>query len=215
MKIGVFDSGIGGLSVAKALEAAFPEHEIIFRDDHTNLPYGTKSIETVHQLVRPILKSLANEGCEIIVIACNTVTTTLIPLLRQEIAIPLVGIEPMIKPAAAITKSQIIAVCATPTTLGSQRYHELKNQYGQNLTVIEPDCGRWATMIESNQIDKDEIRETVEDIRQHGADVIVLGCTHYHWIENLIRDYAGIGIEILQPEPFIVERVRSLLTKAE
>src|SRR5690606_39192842 len=119
--IGVFDSGVGGLSVANAIKKAFPEYEVLLREDSENLPYGTKTPDELYGLVLPILQNMIQEGCIVIVIACNTVTTTLISRLRQELSIPLVGMEPMVKPAAEQTKTGVIAVCATLATLKSER----------------------------------------------------------------------------------------------
>src|SRR5690349_14249396 len=110
IKIGVFDSGVGGLSVAKAIQKELPDYKVIFKDDAQNVPYGTKSIEEIHQLTKPILEELVSDGCKAIVVACNTVTTNLIKRLREEVDIPLVGMEPMVKPAALATKSKVIAV---------------------------------------------------------------------------------------------------------
>ena len=210
--IGVFDSGIGGLSVAKTIQAAFPDAHVIFRDDHEHMPYGSKPPEVVLQLVVPILQQLADAGCDVIVIACNTVTTTLIAQLRELINVPLVGIEPMIKPAAAQTKSGVIAVCATPATLGSERYGHLKQKYASHLTVLEPDCSQWAAMIEQNHINETQIRAQIEQVCEQGADVIVLGCTHYHWIADLIASIANGRANVIHPEDAIVRRLTKLFT---
>lgn len=210
--IGVFDSGIGGLSVARAIERALPDCEVIFRNDKKNIPYGTKTKEELHQLVLPILVSMIDDGCEVIVIACNTVTTTLIKELREEIKVPLIGMEPMVKPAAHKTQTKIIAIFATPTTLASQRYTELKNLYAQGVRVLEPDCSEWSLMIETSQVDEEKIRTVTNQVCERGADVIVLGCTHYHWIEELIKDVAGNRAQILQPEGPVIERLRQVLT---
>jgi glutamate racemase len=213
MKIGVFDSGLGGLSVANAIEKAFPAHEVIFRNDSKHVPYGTKKPSVIQDFVEPILKSLVEEGCSVIVVACNTVSTTLIEELRKNINIPLVAIEPMIKPAAKLTESNIIAVCATPTTLASDRYKWLKNEYAKGVKVLEPDCSTWSRMIEDKKIDEAIIADEINDVIQLGADVIVLGCTHYHWIEDHITAVAGEKAKVLQPEQAIIKEVRRQLAK--
>src|SRR4051812_6985916 len=120
MKIGVFDSGVGGLSVANAMRKAMPEHDILLREDKQHVPYGTKKPAEILGFVVPIFQELVDAGCEVIVVACNTVTTTLISQLRERFAVPLVAIEPMVKPAAELTKSRTIAVCAPPATLASE-----------------------------------------------------------------------------------------------
>ncbi len=207
MKIGVFDSGMGGLSVAKAIEAAFSKAEVVFRNDSIHMPYGLRRPSELHALVVPILQELEDGGCQIIVIACNTVTTNLIEDLRAELNVPLVGMEPMVKTAAEQTLSGIVAVCATPATLASKRYSWLKQTYAENVTVLEPDCSDWAGMIERNDIDETLIEITVQDTLNRGADVIVLGCTHYHWIEELIQLLARDRAVVIQPEPAIIRQI--------
>lgn len=210
-KIGVFDSGVGGLSVANAIEKALPNVEVLFVNDAEHVPYGTKTPEIVYSYVLPILKKLVKDGCDVIVIACNTVTTTLIKKLRDEIKVPLIGMEPMVKSAALQTHSGIIAVCATPATLASERYEWLKDTYAKDIAVIEPDCSRWSEMIETEKIDRDFIATQIKDICNQKADVIVLGCTHYHWIEDEIRTLAEGRALVLQPEQNVIRRVVNTL----
>lgn len=210
-KIGVFDSGIGGLSVAKAIERALPDLVVVFRDDRAHMPYGDKSPEEVLGYVVPILKEMVRDGCQVIVIACNTVTTTHITELRERISVPLVGIEPMVKPAAEQTKTNIIAVCATPATLASKRYAWLKDQFASDVTVLEPDCSRWAYMIEHNQINEEFIEGQINELCDKGADVIVLGCTHYHWIEDLINKLVRGRAIVIQPEQPVVAQLKRVL----
>jgi glutamate racemase len=210
-KIGVFDSGIGGLSVKKAVERALPEAEVLFRSDREHMPYGDKSPQEVLGYAVPILEDLVREGCEVIVIACNTVTTTLITELREQITVPLVGIEPMVKPAAEQTKTGIIAVCATPATLASKRYAWLKGTYAQGVKVIEPDCSRWAYMIEHNEVNQAALAKQIDEVCAAGADVIVLGCTHYHWIQELIQAMTKGRAVVIQPKEAIGEQVKTVL----
>lgn len=210
-KIGVFDSGIGGEAIAAALRRALPDVEVITKSDTEHVPYGDKTPEQVLGFVLPLLKELVSDGCDVIVVACNTVTTHHIKTLRGQISVPLVGIEPMVKPASEQTKSRIIAVCATPATLASPRYAELKQQYAKNLMIFEPDCSTWAYMIEHNSVNVHRIREQIEALCSAGADVIALGCTHYIWIAQLIEEMAQGRAVVLQPEEAIIRRVRYLL----
>ncbi len=214
-KIGVFDSGVGGKSVANALESALPEHQVLFRNDVEHVPYATRTPEEIKGFVVPILQSLATDGCDVIVVACNTVSTTLIEELRAIISVPLVAVEPMVKPAVALTKTKVIAVCATPTTLASPRYAWLKQEYAEGITVIEPDCSNWSYLIENNLINRQHIDTGLESALQAGADVIVLGCTHYHWIEEEIKAAVGNKATVVQPEAAVVRQVERLLTGIE
>lgn len=210
-KVGVFDSGVGGLSVANAIQAALPQMQVIFRNDNQNMPYGDKPRAQVLELVTPILKQLASEGCDIIVIACNTVTTNHLPELKHRINLPLIGVEPQVKTAAGVTKSGVVAVCATPGTLASQRYLQLKHMYAKDIKVIEPDCSRWAYMIEHGEVEERAIARQINEVCSTGADAIVLGCTHYHWIEGLIKRTAQGRAAVIQPEQKVVEQVKRIL----
>lgn len=212
-KIGVFDSGVGGLSVVHAIENAVPEHEIIFANDTKNVPYGTKSPQELLELVVPILKSLEAQGCDVIVVACNTVTTTLIEELRAVIGVPLIGMEPMVKPAVQKSKSKTIAIFATPTTLASKHYNELKSQYANDIEVLEPDCSDWSHMIESDQLDRAKVENITKEVCSQGADIIVLGCTHYHWIEDIIRQATSNKAEVLQPEQPVISQLSRVLAR--
>jgi len=211
--IGVFDSGVGGLSVANAIGQELPQAEVIFRNDPDHLPYGLKPPEEILGYVLPILQSMVNQGCQVIVIACNTVTTTIIETLRQKLSVPLIGMEPMVKPAAKLSKSGIIAVCATPTTLASKRYKWLKDTYAKDSKVIEPDCSNWTKLIETNQIDRKHIFDQIDGACRAGADVIVLGCTHYHWIEEDIKKIANGRATVIQPEQPVIEQLKRVLAQ--
>lgn len=210
-KIGVFDSGVGGLSMAKAIEKALPDAEVILKSDKQHFPYGNRSLEEIYVFTKPILESLIAEDCRTIVIACNTVTTNLIERLRAELPVPLVGMEPMVKPAAAASKSKVIAVCATPRTLQSRRYKWLKDQYARDVKVLEPDCSDWAYMIDNNRVDREKVAKIIEESMTAGADQIVLGCTHYHWIERLIKDIAAGRAAVLQPEKPVIAQLKRVL----
>jgi glutamate racemase len=215
MKIGVFDSGIGGLSVARAIEKAMPETEVRFvHDSPEHFPYATKSPDEIYSYIVPIFQQLVDERCDAIVVACNTVSTTLITRLRGAFAVPLVAVEPMVKPAAALTKSGMICVCATPTTLASPRYAWLKDTYGQACKFIEPDCADWSALIEHNQMNESRLRREIEPALAAGADVIVLGCTHYHWIEQEIKSLVAGRAQVLQPEQPVITQLKRVLKLA-
>jgi glutamate racemase len=213
MKIGVFDSGVGGLSVAKAIEKALPDDEVLLREDKHHVPYGIRTPEEILGYVVPILKTLVDDGCQVIVVACNTVTTTLITELRELFDVPLVAIEPMVKPAAELTKTKIIAVCATPTTLSSPRYKWLKGEYAGGITVLEPDCSDWAEMIENRETNREKIEARINEVLAAGADVIVLACTHYHWIEDEIRSLVNDKAQVIQPEEPTIAQLKRVIAQ--
>lgn len=215
MKIGVFDSGVGGRSIGRAVQKGIKNAVVVVREDKANLPYGTKTPEQLLKLVTPILQGMVNEGCDIIVVACNTVSTTIIHELRAVIDVPLIAVEPMVKPGAEKSNAGIIAVCATPTTLASGRYQSLKRRFAEDVNVLEPDCSDWASMIENNQIDHDTIATRINEVLDGGADVIVLGCTHYHWIEAEIKELAKGKAIVLQPNAAIVTQVKRVIGQIE
>lgn len=213
MKIGLFDSGSGGRSFIAPILERFPGAEVIYKEDVKNLPYGTKTPQELLTLTVPFFHDFEAEGCEAIVVACNTVTTNIIHELRSEVTIPLVGVEPMIKPAALLSKTGVIAVCATPRTLKSDRYAFLKQRYAPATQIVEPDCSNWASLIENNQTNELQLEKMIESLRQENVDVIVLGCTHYHWIEEELQHLAGPGMMVIQPiEPVLDQLARVLAT---
>jgi len=212
MKIGVFDSGVGGQHVAAAIKKELPTLEVIYKEDKAHVPYGTRPIEEIYGFIKPIFQEFIDEGCQVIVVACNTVTTNLIDELRDEFSVPMVGMEPAIKPAAENTKSHVIAVFATPRTLSSARYHWLRNEYAKNIEVLEPDVSDWALMIETNNLDRDKVATTIEDACARGADQLVLGCTHYHWIEDIIKDVAAGRASVIQPEKPVLAQLRRIIS---
>lgn len=212
MRLGVFDSGIGGEAIAASLRSAFPEAEIVTVNDHAHMPYGSRSAEEIIDLTDAAIKPLLSLKCDVIVIACNTATTIALPTLRAKYPEQkFIGIEPMVKPAAVQTKSGIIAVCATPRTLSSKRYAELKETYASGTTILEPDCSNWAYMIENKNVNQDIIRKQIDDVLAQNADVVVLGCTHYHWIKDLIEQSVGSKAVVLEPSDAIAARVKTLL----
>lgn len=212
-KIGVFDSGAGGISVAHALAKALPDYRIVFANDTEHMPYGTKTPNELLKLVEPILDNLIAQGCVCIVVACNTVSTTIIELLRDGVPVPLIAMEPMVKPAAELTKTGVIAVFATPATLASKRYQWLKATYASGIKVIEPDVADWAKQIEGRTLEQQRVHRQVEDVCRQGADVLVLGCTHYHWIEEVIMSTAGGQAIVLQPEQPVIEQTKRVLAQ--
>lgn len=213
MKIGVFDSGLGGKYVADRLSEIFQSDEILYVNDRSNLPYGDKTAKQIQTLTAAAIRPLLNAGCHAIVIACNSATTNAITYLRQQYPdIFFVGIEPMIKPAATLSQTKRIAVCATPATLNSSGYQQLKQLYGQNLEIIEPNCSDWARLIENGQTDKIDVESTAQDIVSQRCDVIVLGCTHYHYLKERFQ-LAAPGISILEPTDAIASRIANQLSK--
>lgn len=212
MKLGIFDSGIGGKAIAKSLTDFFPKANILVVDDKKNIPYGEKNDEEIINLTDQAIHPLLKQSCDVIIIACNTATAVAIDTLRKKYPNQkFIGIEPMIKTASKLTKTKKIAVFATPATLNSRRYKNLIKEYGQDIEIIEPDVREWASMIEKNQINYKSINETAKKVCTMKADVIVLGCTHYHWIKDSIIEAVGKKAIVIEPSQAIGKRVKNLL----
>lgn len=213
MKIGVFDSGIGGQAVAQRLGELLPEAEIICIDDHAHVPYGNRPEAEIIQLTDAAMQPLFAAKCDAIVIACNTATTVAIHYLRETYPdMNFVGIEPMVKPAVKQTKSGKIAILATPATLGSTSYNTLKHTWAKDVAIIEPNTTSWALLIESAQADAVPIEDTVAELIKQDVDVIVLACTHYHWLKERAKKAAGMRAIIMEPSDAIGSRIISLLS---
>ena len=214
MKLGIFDSGIGGEAVAASLQQAFPEAEMVVVNDKAHVPYGDRTAEDITTLTDAAIQPLLRGACDIIVIACNSATAAALETLRKRYPEQLfIGLEPMVKPASDLTRSGTIAVCATPATLGSARYQTLKAKYASQLDVLEPDTSSWATMIEHNELNESQVENIIDDVCRRGADVIVLACTHYHWIHDVIEKAAASRAAVINPSDAIARRVISLLKR--
>ena len=207
MKIGVFDSGIGGKNVAEVLEQAFPTDTILYANDHGHVPYGARTSTEIQQLTEAALSPLFAAECDVIVIACNTATTNAISTLRTaHPEVFFVGLEPMVKPAAQLTHSKIVAVCATDATRHSSSYQSLKKQWANETTIIEPDCSQWAGLIENYESHTIDVEGLVSELAKKNCDVIVLACTHYHWLKKRFEK-AAPHMTILEPTDAIIARI--------
>lgn len=212
MKIGVFDSGIGGKAVAMRLGQLIPDAEIMYVNDHEHVPYGSRHANEIIYLTDAAIQPLLAANCDAIIIACNTATSTAIEHLRAAYpAMHFVGLEPMVKPAAAHTHTGTIAVLATPATLASESYKVLKQTWAKGITVVEPDTSSWAGLIENERSDEINLESMVTKLMTEKVDVIVLACTHYHWLRQRAEIAANGQALILEPSDAIGNRVIELL----
>ena len=211
MKIGVFDSGIGGKAIANSLQKDFPDAALFVVDDAAHLPYGDKPVETVRELTNRAIQPLLEANVDVLVLACNTATAAAIDYLRDKYPDQIfIGLEPMVKPATTLTKTDKVIVCATPTTLSTNRYQSLKERYGNDIVIEEPDCSTWASMVEKNEINTSTLATAITPAIKRGADTIVLACTHYHWIRDEIQAIAP-DATIIDPSEAISKRIKQLL----
>lgn len=200
--IGVFDSGVGGLTILREIRAALPREDLLYIADAGHLPYGDKPLEFVRDRAFVLADFLLGRGAKAIVVACNTATAAAIEALREAHAVPFVGVEPGVKPAAAATRSGVIGVLATPAMLKSVRYASLVARFAQGKQVIEQPCAGLADHIEQGRLD-----DAATEALVHGfvapllaarADTIVLGCTHYPLIAHIVRRLAGPAVQVLE-----------------
>lgn len=189
--IGIFDSGIGGLSVLAAIARALPHADLVYLADTAHLPYGDKDDAFIRARVLKIGRHLVDQGCTLIVVACNTATAAAVAAFREAFpGTPVVGVEPGVKPAAAASKSGRIAVLATESTARSERLARLIRQHAGSVQVDVEACPGWATMVEALHLDgpafAEEARRHVEPLLAAGADQVVLGCTHYAFLAPVL-----------------------------
>lgn len=217
--IGVFDSGMGGLSVWRELRRSLPGESLLYFGDGYNCPYGEKPHEAVLGYIDDAVGILVGHGAKMIVLACNTATMIAIKYLRDKYDIPFVGMEPAIKPAANSTESGIIGVLATESAIDSEWFSDLRSRYSENVTIITRPGNGFVRAVESGRENMPEtyalVEAAVRPITDAGADKIVLGCTHYPFLADHIRRAAGKDVEIIDPAPAIVRRVESLLNELD
>ena len=214
--IGVFDSGIGGLSVLQALQAALPHEHFVYLADNAHAPYGEKTDGFVRQRTHAITEHLiAEHQIKALVVACNTATAAAVPALRERYALPVVGIEPAVKPAAAATRGGIVGILATSSTLQSRRYAELLERYGSFVRVIGQPCPGLVERVEAGDLEGPEttalLSRYLQPLLDAGADTIVLGCTHYPFLQPLIERLAGPDVRVVDPSGAVARRLQDLL----
>ena len=219
--IGIFDSGVGGLSVFRERKKTLPDESYIYYSDNANCPYGEKPQEFIIKRAKEITEFLLSEGAEIIVVACNTATAIAVKTLREDYpAIRFIGMEPAIKPAAKMTRSGVVGVLATAGTLKSEKYLNHKQKYVDMVTFSEHVGEGFVQLVESGTVTGPEAEVTVANsvtpILNAGADVIVLGCTHYPFLLDTIHKvasdlYPDRQIEIIDPAPAIARHLKEVM----
>lgn len=218
-KIGMFDSGAGGLSVLREALKALPGEEFIYFCDNAYCPYGDKSAEYVLGRARSITEELLSRGAQAIVVACNTATAAAIADLRATYPVPFIGMEPAVKPAALGTKSGVIGVLATAGTLKASKYLDTRGRFEDSVKIIEHVGRGYVELVESLELEGAHAREVVaaslEPLLEAGADTIVLGCTHYPFLLPLMKEIAGgRDVTFIDPAPAVVRRLSDVLDAA-
>ena len=217
--IGIYDSGLGGLTVWREVRRALPGEPLVYLGDGKHCPYGSRPREEIARLADRAVAALVDRGCKMIVVACNTATAAAIDLLREKYApMPIVGMEPAVKPACIATRSGVVGVLATERSLDGDLFRRTAARYGEGIEVVAVPGTGFVELVESDRESTPEaeacVRRAVAPMLRAGADQIVLGCTHYPFLLPLIeRVVAGHDVSIIAPSPAVARRVVQLLDR--
>lgn len=214
--IGIFDSGSGGLSVYREIVKLLPEERYLYFSDNAHCPYGEKTAAYIQERGRTITEILLGLGADIIVVACNTATAAAIATLREEYpAVPFIGMEPAVKPAALGTETGVIGVLATAGTLKGSKYLKTRGRFQDNVRIVEHVGEGFVELVENGILDGPEAFETVkaslQPLLDAGADRIVLGCTHYPFLRPVIEAIAGPEVQVIDPAPAVARQTVRIL----
>ena len=213
--VGIFDSGLGGLSVLRAVRAILPHERLIYVADSLHAPYGERDDDFIVDRTMAIGEWLVSQGAKALVVACNTATAQSIALVRERLPIPLVGVEPGVKPAAAVSKSRVVGVLATAVTLRSARFQSLLDRYAGDCRFICQAGHGLVQAVERCDTSSPALMALLESyiapMLDAGADTLVLGCTHYPFLDRAIRDIAGERLQIVDTSVAIARQLDRLL----
>ena len=214
--IGIFDSGSGGLSVYRELVKLLPRERYIYFSDNAHCPYGEKTAEYIKERAHVITDILLGMGADIIVVACNTATAAAIASLRADYPdISFIGMEPAVKPAALGTRSGVIGVLATAGTLKGSKYLHTRGQYEDDVRIVEHVGEGFVELVENGILDgpqaEETVRKSLRPLLEEGADIIVLGCTHYPFLRPVIERLAGPQVKVIDPAPAVARQTLRVL----
>jgi glutamate racemase len=216
--IGVFDSGVGGLSVLRAIRAALPHEHLVYVADSGHAPYGDQSEVHIIQRTLAVGRWLAEQGVKAITIACNTATVVAAKALREQTPMPVVAIEPAIKPAVAITRSGVVGVLATRQTVHSASVARLVELYGADKRIVLQACPGLVEQVERADLHSSDtealLRQFIAPLIDQGADTLVLGCTHYPFLRDTIQRVAGQGVNLLDPAEAVARELARRLAES-
>ncbi|MDD5409973.1 MAG: glutamate racemase [Methylobacter sp.] len=213
--IGVFDSGVGGLSVLHEIRRALPSEDLLYVADSAHAPYGDKSQQFIEDRSIAISEFLVSRDVKAIVVACNTATGAAIAALRSRFSVPIIAMEPAVKPAAANTQSRVIGVLATSRTLVSDNFVQLFARYGADVEILGQACPGLVEQVEAGDLSGNKTRLLLEQyvlpLLEQDADTIVLGCTHYPFLAPLIQEIAGSGVAVIDSAAAVARELRRRL----
>ena len=214
--IGIFDSGVGGISVLRAIREQMPEENVIYFGDQGHIPYGPRPMEQIRDFSEAITNFLLTHDAKIIVVACNTASAAALKYLREKFPdILFVGMEPAVKPAAEHTQTGKVGVLATPATFQSALYASVVERFANGVELFQNTCNGLVQQIEHGHLDGEETRKILEEalspMMEKNIDTVVLGCTHYPFVIPLIQRIVGDHVRVIDPAPSVAKQVRRLL----
>jgi glutamate racemase len=216
--VGVFDSGVGGLSVLRALRQALPHEHFIYVADTAYAPYGERSAAEITARTQALAASLVAHGAKALVVACNTATVVAVEHLRQRFTLPIVAIEPAIKPAVALSRSGVVGVLATAATVASTSVQRLCREWAGQATVHLVACPGWVEQVERGELHTEHTRALVatqvQPLLGKGADTLVMGCTHFPFLRAAIETVAGSNVHLVDPAPAVAQQLLRRLAAA-
>lgn len=217
--IGLFDSGVGGLSIWRQVVHALPSESLLYVADQANVPYGHRSADEIQANSLGIADYLVAQGCKAIVVACNTASAVALEPLRQRFPqMPILGLEPAVKPAVQLTRSGVVGVMATPATFQGQLYRATVGRYATAVHVVEQVCVGLAELVEQGDLEGPDcdarLMGYLQPMLDAGADTIVLGCTHYPFVIESIRRLVGPAMAVLDPAPAVARHLADVLGQA-
>jgi glutamate racemase len=217
--IGIFDSGIGGLSVLRHIREQIPSEDLIYVSDRAHLPYGNKESRFILERSEYIVRFLIQQNVKAIVIACNTATAVAVSHLRTKFQLPIIGMEPGVKPATALSKNGVIGVLATEGTLVSGKFQNLVEQHANGADIFYCPCHGWVEAIELNGASHDTtvdlVKESLFPVLEKGVDTLVLGCTHYPFLKDTIEEVAGPSVTIIDTGQAVAKQLQRRLSDSD
>jgi glutamate racemase len=218
--IGIFDSGVGGLSVLRSMRQQLPLEPVLYLADQGHVPYGPRPLEEVRFFSEEITRYLLAQGADLIVVACNTASAAALYSLRQTFPeVPFVGMEPAVKPAAEHTHTGVVGVLATPATFQGALYASVVERFARGVTLLTDTCPGLVAQIEAGRLDGPETRaileKALEPMLAGGIDTVVLGCTHYPFVIPIIEEIGGPGVRVIDPAPAVARQAARLLELRE
>jgi len=214
--IGVFDSGVGGLSVWREIVRQLPHEDTIYLADQAHVPYGPRTQQEIRHFCDAIARFLLEQGCKALVVACNTASAAGLKHLRETFhGVPILGMEPAVKPAAASTRTGVVGIMATPATFQGKLFQATAGRHASGIRLINQVCDGLADLVEAGKLDGTEtealLRRYLAPILAANADTIVLACTHYPFVIDPIRRIAGKHVNVIDPAPAIARHLGSVL----